>query len=428
MGSFIRESWVSEAASGVPRADRRSCQYDAYVPDLLTDRRITLDGETAADVADAEAAIARLDIRASVLTDTETLARLLLRAESVASSRIEGLEVGPRRLLRAEAARQMGEPVADLTAEDVLGNIEAMGAALAVAESGQPLTVDALLEIHRCLLQDTDLHEHAGRIRTVQNWVGGSAYNPCSATYVPPPPAHVPVLLEDLCQFCNSDSLPAVVQAALVHAQFETIHPFADGNGRTGRALVHLVLRRRGLSRHVQPPVSLILATRAQGYIAGLAGFRYDGASDGVTAHQGLNAWVAFFAAACTRAVDDAAAFERRCEELEDQWRVRLGRVRSGSSVDLLIRMLPGTPILSVKSAMAALGRSKPQVNAAVARLETAGILKQVTVGRRNRAFEAREVIDAFADLERQLASPGGDTVTAPPVRPVPARRERETS
>ena len=106
----------------------------------------------------------------------------------------------------------------------------------------------------------------------------------------------------------------------------------------------------------------------------------------------------------------------------------RLGRVRAGSSVDLLIRTLPGTPILSVKSAMSVLGRSKPQVNAAVARLEMAGILKQVTVGRRNRAFEAREVIDAFADLERQLASPDGNTVTSPPVRPVPARRDSGAS
>jgi len=426
MGSFIRQRWISEAVSGVPRADCRSCEYDSYIPDFLAERLVTLDGETAADVADAETALARLDTRASALTDTEALARLLLRAESVASSRIEGLEIGPRRLLRAEAARQMGEPAADLTAEEVLGNIDAMTVALAQAESGQSLTVETLLGIHRRLLQDTDLHEHAGRIRTVQNWIGGSAYNPCTAVYVPPPPELVPALLADLCEFCNSDSLPAVVQAAIAHAQFETIHPFADGNGRTGRALVHLVLRRRGLSTHVQPPVSLSLATRAKGYIGGLAGFRFDGASDDDAAHQGMNAWVAFFAAACTRAVGDANAFERRCREIEDAWRARLGRVRAGSSVDLLIRMLPGTPILSVKSAMAVLGRSKPQVNVAVTRLEEAGILKQVTVGRRNRAFEAREVIDAFADLERQLASPEGNTTTASPVRLVPARRTRD--
>ena len=113
---------------------------------------------------------------------------------------------------------------------------------------------------------------------------------------------------------------------------------------------------------------------------------------------------------------------------MESVWRERLGQVRDGSSADLLLRALPGTPILSVKSAMALLGRSKPQVNEAVSRLEGAGILKQVTVGRRNRAFEAREVIDAFADLERQLASPDGDTLVSGPVRAVPARRPKESA
>jgi len=233
----------------------------------------------------------------------------------------------------------------------------------------------------------------------------------------------VPRLLDDLAEFCNSDMLPAVVQAAIVHAQFETIHPFADGNGRTGRALIHLILRRRGLSKRLQPPISLILATRATGYIDGLAAFRYEGAPDLPEAHAGLNAWVGFFAASCVRAVDDATAFEQRCQEIEMEWRERTGKVRKGSSVDRLLRLLPGTPVLSVKSAIALLESSKPQVNDAIFRLVDAGILTQVNVGRRNRAFEARGVIDAFADLERRLASPIGDTNIAPPVRPVPARR-----
>jgi Fic family protein len=426
MASFIRQQWVSEATSGIPRAERRSCEYEAYIPDKLADRVFLLDGAVAADVADAEKAITRLDSSADALTDTEALARILLRAESVASSRIEGLEIGPRRLMRAEAARQMGEEPGDVNAEEILGNIDAMRAALEFADSSEPFTVDSLLAIHRRLLENTRLSQYAGKIRGVQNWIGGNIYNPCAAAYVPPPPDDVAGLLDDLCDFCNSDMLPAVAQAAIAHAQFETIHPFADGNGRTGRTLVHLILRRRGLSAHVQPPVSLILATRAQDYIHGLTVYRYDGASDGAAAHEGLNTWVGTFSAACVRAVDDALAFERCCHEIEQGWRERLGRVRAGSSVDLLVRLLPGTPILSVKSAMLALGRSKPQVNDAIARLEAEGILKQVTVGRRNRAFEARDVIDAFTDLERQLASPEGNTLTSPPARPVPARSQGE--
>ncbi len=407
MGSFVRKRWISEALSGLPRAERRSCEYDAFVPDLLVDRAFRLDGEVAADVADAEAAIVRFDTRGAALTDTEALARILLRTESVASSRIEGLQIGPRRLMKAEAARQIGEAPGDVTAEEVLGNIDAVRMALDVAERSDPITTDTLVEIHRTLLEGTRLHAHAGRIRDVQNWIGGNIYNPCAAAYVPPPPERVRVLLDDLAEFCNSDMLPAVAQAAIVHAQFETIHPFADGNGRAGRALIHLVLRRRGLCTYVQPPVSLVLASRAGEYINGLNGFRYAGPPDGAEAHAGFNAWAGTFAVACARSVQDAIAFEERCREIEETWRSRVGSIRAGSSADLLLRMLPGTPIVSVKSAVSAIGRSKAQVNAAVRKLEASGVLKQVTVGRRNRAFEAADVIDAFATLEQRLMGQG---------------------
>src|SRR5450756_3169443 len=230
MAKVIRKHWQSEAAAGLPRKDRQSCEYEAYVPDPLMGRAIVLEGAVAADVADAEAAITRLNLEASALIDTEALARLLLRAESVASSRIEGLEIGPRRLLRAEAARQIGEVPGDITAEEVLGNIDAMRCALDKAESADAITTDALLEIHNCVLRETRLRAYAGQIRDVQNWVGGNIYNPCAADYVPPPPEHVRPLMDDLAEFCNSDMLPVVAQAAIAHAQFETIHPFADGN------------------------------------------------------------------------------------------------------------------------------------------------------------------------------------------------------
>src|SRR5665811_1420877 len=128
-----------------------------------------------------------------------------------------------------------------------------------------------------------------GRFRSEQNWIGGSAFNPCSAEYVPPPHELVPDLVADLCEFCNDDSLPAVAQAAIAHAQFETIHPFVDGNGRMGRALLHLVLRRRGLAPRILPPISLILATWSRDYIGGLTGARYDGSPDSPKAHAGIN-------------------------------------------------------------------------------------------------------------------------------------------
>jgi Fic family protein len=419
-----RRRWEADP-SGPTRRDRRPCDYAVYLPDRLTGRRFVLDGEVAADVADAEAALVRLNAGAGALADTEALARLLLRAESVASSRIEGLEAGGRRLLRAQAARDLGVESPDATAMEILANIDAMVWGVEAIGPGSAITVEVLLEVHRRLLAGTRLAGHAGRVRTEQNWIGGSSYNPCSAVFVPPPPELVPEMLEDLCAFCNGNALPALVQAAIAHAQFETIHPFADGNGRSGRALIHLVLRRRGMAPRVLPPVSLILATWSRDYVDGLTATRRVGDADGLQAREGINRWVALFAAACGRAAREAAAFEERVRQLTGDWRDRLGAVRANSALDLLIPALPALPMLTTATAADRIGRSFQATSQAIDRLIAAGILAQVTVGRRNRCFEAPELIEAFTALERGLASPTGDTRVARPFRPVPRRRGR---
>jgi Fic family protein len=411
---------VADYTSGLPRRDRASCDYEAYVPDPLVGRLLRLDGDVAADVADAETAVTRFDANAVALADTEALARLLLRAESVASSKIEGLEVGGRRLLRAEAATALGEDARDVTATEVLGNIQAMTWALGAVRPGDDITLDQLLEAHRRLLDGTRLREFGGKIREDQNWIGGSSFNPCSAQFVTPPPEMVRDLMNDLCAFCNANTLPTIVQAAMAHAQFETIHPFVDGNGRIGRALIHLVLRRRGLAVRVLPPISLILATWSQDYIAGLTATRYIGKPTSAAASAGANQWVALFATACRRAIEDAETFERRVTALQGRWRDRLGKVRAKSAADLLINALPGAPIVTVNGAAALIGRTYQATNTAIDRLVEAKILKQVNVGQRNRAFEAPELVRTFADLERQLASPTGDTRSAAPTRRVP--------
>ncbi|HEX4867749.1 MAG TPA: Fic family protein [Acidimicrobiales bacterium] len=422
MSKVVRRRWQSNLDGGLSRQDRQGCDYEAYVPDPLGGRQFRLDGTVAADVADAERAIATLDLSAAALANTEAVARLLLRAESVASSFIEGLVVGGRQLLRAEAARAAGESDIDVTADEVLGNIDAMTWAVDALSTAEAVTVDGLLDVHQRLLARTRLHEHAGQIRTVQNWIGGSSFNPCSAAFVPPPPDQVRGLLEDLCAFVNDDSLPAVAQAAIAHAQFETIHPFVDGNGRTGRALIHVVLRRRGVAPRILPPISLVLATWSRSYVEGLTATRYRGRADSSAAHDGINGWIGMFAAACRRAVDDALAFEERVATIQHDWRSATAAIRKGSAADLLIGALPGAPVVSVSSAASLIGRSFQATNGAMTRLEAAGVVRQVNVGRRNRAFEAPAIIEAFTALERQLASPSGDTRTAPPDRPSPAR------
>ena len=419
MATLERRRWTGDF-SGLTRRDRQPCDYDVYLPDRLSNRNFSLDGEVAADVAEAETALTRLDASSVALADSEALARLLLRAESVASSRIEGLEIGARRLLRADAARRLGIEPRDVSAREILGNIDAMTWAVDTIEQGSAITVDTLLETHRRLLAGSRMEEHGGRVREVQNWIGGSGYNPCSASFVPPPPEVVSGLLDDLVGFCNSDSLPALAQAAVAHAQFETIHPFADGNGRTGRALIHMVLRRRGLGLRILPPVSLILGTWSQDYIDGLTGTRYVDAVESSAAHSGINRWIALFASACLRAVEDASHFEGQVREIQSSWRERVGRARRDSAVNLLISVLPSAPVLTTTTASELVGRSFPATSMAIERLVAAGVLVQVSVGRRNRAYEAPELIDVFTAFERRLASPEGDTRVSAPTRRVP--------
>jgi Fic family protein len=204
--------------------------------------------------------------------------------------------------------------------------------------------------------------------------------------------------------------VPAVVQAGVAHAQFETIHPFADGNGRVGRALIHVILRRRGLAPHYVPPVSLVLAADARGYAAGLTAFREDRAAE----------WIGLFAAAVAQAATKAGELAWRLDALQETWRERADRPRRHSSAEALIVQLPAHPIVTVATAHGILGRSKQAVNEAIRTLAARGILHPITLARRNRAWEARELFDLVDVFERELATPdGGDR----PRRPAPRAR-----
>jgi len=417
--------WVGSRVPGVPRAERRSCRYQAYIPDPLEHHEIVLPADVAADVSDAERAIQRLNAGGPVLTSLEALARLLLRAEAVASSRIEGLEVSERRLMRAEIARAIGAPVSDNTAEAVLGNIEAMALAVDELATREVLTIEDVLAVHRALMSHTDQRDSGGEVRTTQNWIGGNDYNPCAAAFVPPPAEHVGPLLDDLVAFMNTDRYPPLVQGAIVHAQFETIHPFADGNGRTGRALIHIVLRRRGLAPRYVPPISLVLATRSRDYIQGLTAYRYSGAPEGAQAQAGMAEWNRIFAAAAARAAADAERFGEQIDALVGTWREQARPIRANSAADLLLRALPSAPVITVETAAKLVGRSVQAANHAVEHLTNAGVLLPTRNVRRNRVFEAAGLLDALVSFERALASPAGDTRAEPPVRHVPHRPAR---
>ncbi len=351
----------------------------------------------------AERAVDALNRDPPRVASLEVLARRLLRAESVASSRIEGLVLSQRRLARAEAE----EPDArDETARSVLGNVVAMEHAVALAAGAKPLRLKDVLEIHRLLMLATTTPQIAGELRDRQNWIGGNGYNPGRADFVPPPPERVKDLMDDLVAFMNRTDLPPVVQAAIAHAQFETIHPFADGNGRVGRALIHVVLRRRGLAPRYVPPVSLVLAADAKAYVAGLTAFRDGRPTD----------WILLFAQAIERAAAKASELALRIAELQERWRERAGRPRRHSSAEALIVDLPAHPIVTVATAQKFLGRSKQAVNEAIGASADKGVLHAITLAKRNRAWEARELFDLINDVERELADAFRRRPALPPV------------
>lgn len=418
MAHYAKQLWPG-IPGAMTRAERQPCSYRAYLPDRLCGKPVSLTAQQAADVTDVERHLVALNVTGRAMVSLDALARLLLRSEAVASSFIEGLRINVRRLAKADLAERTGLDDRDVTAHAVLGNIRAMESALALADNAR-ITVADVQALHQRLMEGTRDARFGGEIRTEQNWVGGPGFTPCRADYVPPPPDAVPGLLEDLCEYMSGDDHPAIVQAALAHAQFETVHPFFDGNGRTGRALIHLILKRRGLATRFVPPISLILASHADAYIAALTSFRYDGPPDTDQAQASVGNYLDRFVADTARACIDAGRFADQLEALELTWRQHVGRIRSGSSVDLLLRALPSMPVLTVGVAADVIRRSVQRTNDAVNELVKSGILKQTTIGSRNRAFEVPDLVNALTGFERALASPLGDTRQAPPGRPVP--------
>lgn len=420
MGSYVDRFWVSDTA-GMNKAERMGGAYHPYIPDEIRDFELMMGPSCAAAVTRASEALRTLQDAGS-LTDTEPLARMLLRAEAMSSSRIEGLEIPAGKLLEHEELDRLGvERRLDSTEALVLGNLHALVDGLAAVKPGHTFSIEGICEINRDLLAGTRIADVGGALRTTQNWIGGNRVNPVGAAYVPPVPELVPNLMADLVAFLNTTELPAVAAAAVAHAQLETIHPFADGNGRTGRALVHMVLKAKDLARATVPPVSLVLATDRERYIANLAAYRTDGEANRIEA---VNNWVEYFANATTLACERATSFEAKLAQIRDGWLTRTS-FRADSAGRLLIDMLPGTPALSIKTAQELIGRSYPATRSAVLALEEAGILHQNSKNRKSGIYVAHEIVEAFNAYERALATTSGDTSNEKPRRHVPQRVRR---
>jgi Fic family protein len=384
--------WEPDLDGFGPRRARAPMRIQAYVPTSLNSQQWRFSSEVTAALGDAQAGITAAQQHADRI-GLNTIAQQLLRSESMASSQIEGLVVPSHRsLAKAEIGKRHKE-----TAQAALANIAAVKWAYSwAATTREPFSLEAISAIHeRIAATDRWLAAHAGRLRERQNWIGSDPYTPANADFVPPPHDLVPPLLADLCEFLNRVDLPPIAQAAIAHVQFETIHPFPDGNGRVGRALIGASLSRSGVCRDVVPPISLVLAGRKNEYIDSLTAFR----------HGEDDPWLLLLAESAAHAAHASIELADQIAELQAQWREQAGRPRADSAAEQIIRLLPAEPVLTVQMAASRLGRSDEAVRLALNKLERAGVVQLTTVAKRDRAWESIGVFALVDEMERRLSA-----------------------
>lgn len=426
MATWADQHWTPTYGSGLPRRERQGGRFRAYVPDVMDSHPLTIDRHRSLRLAEAENAVRRLGSGEGA-ESLAGIARFLLRSEAIASSRIEGITPSPQQVALAELAMSESIRGVHTQAQLVANNMTVVARASEELVHCEFVTVEHIVGLHDSLLPD----DPRTGLRTVQNWIGGSNWNPIDAAFVPPPAALVPPLIDDLIGYLNGATHSPVLQAALVHAQFETIHPFTDGNGRVGRALIHTVLTRRGLLSAAVLPVSLVLATLGDRYVDGLSRYRYQGSPDSPAAITGIRGWVDLFVEATIQAADVAHELMESVDELRTEWTERIAaqRVRSGvrsrprgdSATARLLALLPEAPIVTARTLQRILGISHPTASAALEELAAADVLHIKMIERGTRAFIAREILDLITLSERQLASTRFDTSASPPNRGVPA-------
>ena len=426
MARWLDAVWESADLSMVPRADRLFGPYSRYEPDRVTSRPLSMSSEANKVATVAERAVRELT-RGPGAQALEGLARFLLRSEAIASSFIEGIAPSPQQVALAELAQDEDVRGFSDQARLVANNITVLRRAGEDLATADAITVQDIEALHRALLPEETHHG----LRRVQNWIGGSSWHPLGADFVPPPPEQVPALMADLVEYMNGSVHAPLVQAGIVHAQFETIHPFTDGNGRVGRALIHTVLTRRGLTPSAILPVSLVLATLRGRYVDGLTEYRYNGPPESSDAARSVAAWLDVFLYATTVAAEQAKLFAGQIADLQTSWETRLAEHRSArgrretpradSATSRILRTLPEVPILTSRTAQRRLDVSFPAARAALEELADAGILARRSVERGTTGYTATDVFSLVTHTERQLASTRWDTRVASPNRQVPA-------
>ena len=379
---------VPTAMSRRARRDAQRPTYRAAVPPFIAGHNFRILPAVAAEADDARAEITRFDAELDAMfPDTEfaPLPSVLLRTESASSSQIENITSGARALALAE----IGVAKYGSNARLVASNVAAMHEALTDADA---VTPEGILRIHEALMRGQD-HTDPGRFREEQVWIG-RGMTPHSATFVPPHHDRVHPLIVDLCDFSARADVPLLTQAALAHAQFETIHPFNDGNGRTGRALVHVILRACRATTRVTVPVSAGLLRDTDGYFDALTTYR-DGDPNPI---------VSRFTEAAFTAVDNGRALAADLRTVLTDWQTRLSGLRRGAAHRALPHLV-SSPAVTSSILQQRVGVSQPTADGIIRALREQGILTKASGMQRYTVWVADDVItalDDFADRARR--------------------------
>ena len=353
--------------------------YEAAVPASISELVPTVSHKVSAASEDAAVALVRFDSEVGMLT--APFASILLRSESASSSQIENLTAGARAIAEAELGeRDSGN------GRQIVRNVRAMQAALALSEH---IDESSIIAMHAALMED-EYPAMTGHFRGEQVWIGKSTLGPRDASFVPPHQDRVAEAMSDLARFIARTDIPVLTHAAIAHAQFETIHPFPDGNGRTGRAIVQAMLRRGGLTTHVTVPVSAGLLADIDLYFGALETYRRGGIDD----------IVQIFSDATFIAIENGRRLAGDVEGVQADWQQRLHGLRSDSSARRLAVIALEQPVLNAAVAQMRLGVSKPVAYQALAVLTARGVLHTTSSRKRNQIWIADDliaVLDAFA-------------------------------
>lgn len=356
--------------------ERHSGPYRAAIVPRIADIEVQLPTSVLTTADEATREITRFD--AELGQEITHFGALLLRSESASSSQIENLTAGARAIALAE----LGEGRA-ANASQIVANVEAMNAAVALADR---LDADTVLAMQAALMShDGDI---AGAWRSEQVWIGGTGYGPHQADFVPPHHRHVEAAVHDLIAFVERDDVPVLAHAALAHAQFETIHPFVDGNGRTGRALVHAMLRGKGLTRHVTVPVSAGLLMDTSTYFAALTAYRRGDPAPIVTR----------LSEASVMAVANGRQLVADLRDIRRRWH-DVVQARRDAVVWRLADLLLQQPVVDAALVQHRLDATSANAHRAIRQLQDAGIITEFSGRKRRRLWQAREVLSALDDF-----------------------------